>query len=342
MNVTELYSKAASSYLKESKLLGCSEQTIRNYRKRLLYFGEFLSECDLETTSLSEAVRLWRDSLLENGLAPSTVRQYMVELKAFFEYATDEERCGNKYFESNPVNSKQYPKTKASDSKPYDKVFTAEDIKKLWANRRTLKSGKLWARNYAIVTLLLDGKIRNSELLDLKLNDVHFSDKDDPFNYLIVRSGKGGKYREVDLNEISASAIKLYLKSGVRPKKLKNSDYLFGTTAEHKFGGTSSGVEEWHRGSSSWLSKLVEKHVKDVTGKSGFRTHSMRHNGAIMELNNGTSLEALQSELGHSSVTTTEIYAGRLLSKRNRMKMQDVFEERDKWAMRNNMLLEGA
>ena len=334
-----VFDKLVKEYIRDLKYNDISERTLTNYQKRLDYFREFWSATDPQSSPTASDIRAWRDSLLDNGLSKTTVRQYMVELNGFFEFATDDRMVGDKAYKSNPIFKRLYPRRTNDEKKPYDKVLDAEDLKSLWQNIKQKGTDKLWARNYAIVTLLLDGKIRNAELLDLKLSDIHFSEEDEPYDYLVVRRGKGNKYREVDLNEISVSALKIYLKSGIRPENISDDDYLFGTTAEHKFGGTSIGNSEWHKGSSNWLSKLVEKHVKDVTGKSGFRSHSMRHNGSIMELNNGASLETLQSELGHSSITTTELYAGRLQSKKNRMKIKEVYEERDKWAEINNQIL---
>ena len=339
MNNVGRYDKAVDSYMRELNSLGVSEKTIANYSRRLMYFREFWLSLDTKNDPTPDDIRSWRDSLIDKSLSPATIRQYLVELNAFFSFASDEERCGTPFYSANPVSKRMYPRIKGDAKKPYDKVLSADDIKKLWVNQKTSGKDYLWARDYAIVTLLLDGKIRNSELLDLRLCDIHFADNDDPFDYLIVNNGKGSKYREVDLTAISVSALKLYLKSGIRPKGTSEYDYLFGTTAEHKFGGTSIGKEDWHRGSSQWLSNLVKNHVKKVTGKSGFRTHSMRHNGAIMELNNGASLEYIQAELGHSSVQTTHIYAGRLQSKRNRMNMADVYAVRDEWAEKNEAML---
>lgn len=333
------FDSLVAEYISDLKHNDTSERTLSNYQKRLGYFREFWSATDPQSSPTVSDVRDWRDSMLDNGLSKTTVRQYMVELNGFFEFATDDRMVGDKAYKSNPIFKRLYPRRTNDEKKPYDKVLDADDLKSLWQNIKRKGTDKLWARNYAIVTLLLDGKIRNAELLELRLDDIHFSDEDDPYDYLVVRKGKGKKYREVDLNEISVSALKIYLKSGIRPASAADADYLFGTTAEHKFGGTSVGNSEWHKGSTAWLSKLVEKHVKDVTGKSGFRTHSMRHNGSIMELNNGASLETLQSELGHSSITTTELYAGRLQSKRNRMKIKEVIAERDKWAEINNQIL---
>ena len=334
-----VFDELVADYISDLKHNDASERTVRNYQKRLDYFREFWSATDPQSSPTASDVKAWRDSLYDKKLSKSTVRQYMTELNGFFEYATDDEIVGENAYKKNPISKKLYPCKTNDEKKPYTKVLDADDLKSLWKNVKQKGTSKLWARNYAIVTLLLDGKIRNAELLDLTLSDIHFAEEEEPYDYLVVRKGKGGKYREVDLNEISVSALKIYLKSDIRPKNISDDDYLFGTTAEHKFGGTSTGNTEWHKGTTAWLSKLVEKHVRDVTGKSGFRSHSMRHNGSIIELNNGTSLETLQSELGHSSITTTEIYAGRLQSRRNRMKIKEVIAERDKWAEINNQML---
>lgn len=345
-NFENIYEAALRDYASELSHKGMSDRTYQSYTSAIKYFQTYKSENGgWDTAPNLTDMRGWRDSLIDSGTSAKTVCYYLNILKGFFEFATDPELEDQRYFEVNPVLKKIYPIIKKSEEaeKEYSKVLQPEDIKKLWANQQK-GTDHLWARNYAIITLLLDGKIRNAELLDLKLSDIHFADAEDPddCDFLIVRKGKGSKYREVDLNPISVTALKLYLKSGVRPAYLSDDDYLFGTTAEKVFGGNSRGASaEWHRGSGSWLSKLVETHVRKVTGRSGFRTHSMRHNGAIMELNNGVSTEVLQAELGHSSITTTQIYSGRMQSKRNRKNMAEVFAVRDEWAERNQMMLEG-
>lgn len=321
---------AVCTYLQDVKHKGTSERTQKNYENRLKYFKKFWEEYDADSAMSADIIRAWRDTMIESGTAPTTVRQYMVELKTFFDYACDTILHEKPYFEKNPVSKRLFPRITSDTRKPYDKILGNDDIKLLWKNVK--RSGeKYWARNYAITTLLLDGKIRNAELLDMKLSDIDFKHKE-----VTIPKGKGNKYRVVTLSDISLSAIKLYLKSGIRPKNCTDDDYLFGTTAAHTFGKISSEeTEPWHKGSSQWLSKLVEAHVRNVTGKSGFRTHSMRHNGAVIDLNTGSSLERIQSELGHSSITTTEIYAGRLQPVRHAREMEDVIYVRDKWAEKN-------
>ena len=335
------FDQCVRDYINDLTHTGKSEKTIKNYQKRLGYFREFWAALNPASEPSTSDIRAWRDSMLDNGTAASTVRQYMVELKTFFEFATEDLGDGERYFQRNPVSKRLFPSNKGESSKPYEHMLDADDIKKLWENRRKgLCNREYWARNYAIITLLLDGKIRNAELLDLKLSDVHFATEDDPYNYVTIVKGKGNKYREVDLNDISASALLLYLKSGVRPKNLSDDDYLFGTTSEKGTGGNVYGTE-WHRGTGSWLSALVERHVRDVTGKFGFRSHSMRHNGAMLDLNTGARLEEIQSELGHASMSTTQIYAGKLMARRNRAGMKEAAEARDLWAQRNLEMLRG-
>ena len=342
-NYETVYDRAVKDYLSELEHKGMSAKTTQIYSKTLKYFKEFKSENNgWETAPSLTDARGFRDALLDKGTSKKTVCYYLSVLRVFFEFASDDELGEDQYFELNPFPKKIFPVIKKSEeSKPYEKVLDAEDIKKLYANVRTAFT-EFWERNYAIVCLLLDSKIRNAELLDLRLSDIHFADDDEPYDYVIVRHGKGDKYREIDLTGISVTAIKLYLKSGIRPADVSDNDYLFGTTAAHKFGTNRSEKIDWHRGTSDWLSELVERHVKNVTGKEGFRTHSLRHNGAIMELNSGASMEQIQSELGHSSVQTTHLYAGRLQSKRHRVNMSEVYTVRDEWAERNKEMLEGA
>ena len=317
------YQKAVEAYLSELRFTGHADTTIGNYSRRLRYFGEFWASTDPEDDPDKDDVRAWRDHLLEGGMKPTTARQYMVELGTFFEWCVEDER-----YEDNPVTKRLLPKIKET-GKTYQKVLGSDKLAALWENTG---KGKYWPRNYAIITLLLDGKIRNAELLDMRLKDIDFK-----YSEVTIPKGKGSKSRVVTLSDISLSAIRLYLASGIRPDYCTEEDYLFGTTADGK---RWTGAAAWHRGTTAWLSALVEKHVRQVTGLSGFRSHSMRHNGSIFDLNNGSSLERLQSELGHASVTTTELYAGRLGSRRHQDGFRMAVCARDYWAEKNKAQLE--
>jgi len=323
------FDAAVRVYLTEQTAIGLSEETVENYSGRLRRFRNFWAATEPEEDPTPENIREYRDKLTEEGLSKTSVRQYLVELKGFFEFVSDPDFG---FYEKNPVSKRMFPKLTNADDRIYDKILDAEDLKLLWKNEcpkvKTYTKTQ-WARNYAIVTLLLDGKIRNGELLNLKLADIDFE-----YNEIYISKGKGSKTRWVTVSDITITAIKLYLNSGIRPDYCTDDDFLFGTTAEHEY-GKGSRKTEWHQGTRQWLSQLVEKHVAAVTGKKGFKTHSLRHNGSILDLNTGVRTERLQAELGHSSITTTEIYSGRLQSVRRTREYHEVAKVRDECAAEN-------
>ena len=177
------YDNAVKAYLREVRQTGMSEQTITNYRGCLERFRAFWVGTEPTDEPKPEDIRNFRDKLLDEGLKAKTVKQYLVELKTFFTLASDPDFG---YFSRNPVGMKAFPKITDADDRIYDKILPPEDIEKLWRNSRPA-GAMYWERNYAIVTLLLDGKIRNSELLDMKLSDIDFEEKE-----VIIPKGKGG------------------------------------------------------------------------------------------------------------------------------------------------------
>ena len=332
-NATEKFEHAKKIYLSEQSAIGLSDDTICNYSGRLRRFKEFWEQTEPEVDPTPDDIRNYRNMLLEAGLSKTTVKQYLIELKGFFAFCCDDEFC---LYDNNPVSKRMYPKVTDADDKLYEKILSADDMKRLWKNQPPSDNQKQqWPRNYAMVVLLLDGKIRNLELLNLKLSDIDFG-----YNEIEIRSGKGKKRRWITVSDISTSAIKLYLQSGIRPAYCTDDDLLFGSQAAKVQGLHPDKTERCHRGSRSWLSGLVERHIKAVTGKSGFRTHSLRHNGAILDLHTGVRKERLQAELGHSSITTTEIYSGRLQSVRKTRDYFDVAAYRDQCAKENMRMLE--
>lgn len=352
----ERFDANVRNFIENHKMIGTAETTVRNYALRLRYFRDFLLSVlipaalaeGIEKTYISACdIKKWRDTLLHDGLKAGTVRQYMIELKVYFNYVIDPDMACDAITEGNqdgthrnPVNDRLYPKVAAENAQPYHHVMTDDTMEKLWVNRcpaGNIRMKETWERNYAIVVLLLDSKIRNAELLSLTLSDVDFDRRE-----LEIRRGKGNKDRIVTLSEISLTAIRLYLASGLRPAYCTENDYLFGTEAakgEFATGGNARAGEKWHKGTSQWLSQLVERHVRNITGQEGFRTHSLRHAGSALDLNAGECLERIQAELGHASVVTTERYTDRLRSVANTYRAKEVKKQRDMWAEFNNNLL---
>ncbi len=329
--------ESSDAYLKNCASVGLSPRTVHNYQKTIEDFMNFFIESKENYTDPDYAtIRLWRDALTERGCSPTAVRQYLTRLHAFFEFACDPS-CGG-WYKTNPVSKRLFPNTRREEKRPYDTILTDAQVMRLWRNDRPgYARTATYPRNYAIVILLLTTELRNAELLHLTLADLHWQEGE-----IFVERGKGNKFRRVEFPEIAQSAVRIYLASGIRPRDLPDTAPLFGTTSKKGVFGTNERDGTWTFGSAEWLSALVMRHVKAVTGVDNVRTHDLRHVGARIDLNSGMRQEALQAKLGHASPGTTQIYSGKLMGKSETHSAALVLEARDRQAAINEELLQNA
>lgn len=320
MTCVEKYNAAVEEYVARLAYRNLQPTTIANYAGVLKQFGNFLTESGV--SDLYEAVESWKETMLRNGRKESTVRQMMTSLQIFFGKTMKRSFPAELRYTENPVDMDEAPKQIV---RPYDELLTDEQVVQLYKNEppRGFPCA-VWPRNYAILMLLLNEKIRNSELLSLALSDIDMAHHE-----IVVRNGKGRKQRTLDLCPLSEQAIVQYLNSGIRPAALSDDDYLFGTTAAHEMGTRNDGGEAWHRGTRQWLSEIVRRLVLAKTGVDDIRSHDLRHVGSRIALNAGATVEELQGELGHSSVAIVERYSGRLQQRRRRESAKVVLSARD-------------
>ena len=320
MTFPEKLSAAAQEYLRRLRMENLTQDTLNNYSIVLQMFCDFARETQQPDEFV--AVVAWKTKLFESGLAPSSIKQYLTDVQIFFSAASHRSYPKSIRFSENPIDKTLMPKL---PDRPYEIVLTDEQVKQLFKNEAP-PHFQYWPRNWAILMLLLNEKIRCSELINLRLSDLDFRD-----HVLVVQSGKGRKYREVDFSELSELAVAAYLDSGIRPASLSDDDYLFGNTAALEQGNvqTHSGAARWHQFSRNGISNMVERTVKAITGVSDCRAHDLRHVGSRVCLNAGQSIEELQGQLGHSQISTTQIYTSRMGSKRSRDSARAVLAARD-------------
>lgn len=325
---------ATDAYLKNCAATDFSPRTLKNYTYTLEDFMNFFIESKENYADPNYAtILLWRNSLIERQCSPSTVRQYLIRLHAFFEFACDPQ-CGG-WYQTNPVSKRLLPNTRREELRPYDPLLTDQQVMKLWRNDRPPRAkAATYPRNYAIVILLLTTELRNAELLHLTPADLYWDDGE-----IFVEYGKGNKFRRVDFPDIAQSAVRIYLASGIRPRDLPDTAPLFGTTSEKGVFGARNRDCGWSAGSPTWLSALVERHVRAVTGVPNIRTHDLRHVGARLDLNGGMAQEELQAKLGHASPAITQVYSGKLMGKAGKRSAILVLEARERQAEINEGLL---
>lgn len=340
--------RASDAWLKNCIAVGRSAATVRNYRYIIEYFRNWLAESDefasAEISFLT--IQAWRNELIATK-APTTVRQYLRVLEVFFSWASEAAKGEYRYYDRNPVAASLAPDVSREQKRPYDLLLTDDLVRLLYRNKspRDKKIKFTWPRSYAIIILMMTTGIRVSELIALRLCDVDLEARE-----IYVERGKGNKFRVVDFPKITETALKLYLRSGLRPAWLTENDYLFGSTGRalnakdcEQFWSINPvpGIE-WKCCTRQALYDIVERHVYAVTGVEHISPHDLRHICARVDLNSGMRLEELQSKLGHSNPVTTEIYSGRLMARRSRKSAQWIVDAQETVAEQNEEKLREA
>lgn len=260
----------SAAWLRDLEEHGASPSTITGYA---LTAGDFIrffaAEEDNPSAPSYADILLWAQTFDARGLTQRTRQQYLVRLRAFFTWA-----CEHGWYENNPVQGRLIPSV--SDLPPAEYVALHDwQLQRLYTfNRPQNAKAATYPRNYAIVILLLTTDLRNNELLHLTPAALRWSD-----NQIFVSCGKSGSVRRVAFPELAQSAVRLYLASGIRPQDLPDTAPLFGTTSKKGVFGTRERDGAWTVGSAEWLSALVMRHVKAVTGVSGVRCEDLRHIG---------------------------------------------------------------
>ena len=132
--------------------------------------------------------------------------------------------------------------------------------------------------------------LRVSELVNLELNDIDF------YTDTVRTLGKGSKERIIPLGDYAKEALRIYIEDH-RPKMLKRTpnNYVFVNNHGNKM--TRQG-----------FFKILKKLAKEKEIKTPFSPHTLRHSFATHLLNHGADLRSIQELLGHSDISTTQIY----------------------------------
>ncbi len=260
-----------------------SDNTLDAYIRDISKLKEY-AETDLENVSPEnityEHLQDYLYNLSKKKLSERSQARWISSIKAFYKYLLEEEIRTD-----NPAALLEGPKLGLylPDTLSYD------DVEKIVQSINV--SNDLGKRNNCMVEVLYGCGLRVSELIDLKISNVNFKE-----NYLKV-VGKGEKSRFVPLTNYTLNSIKEYI-NNVRCNlkiKPKYDDVLFLNS----------------RGSS--MSRvIVFIIIKELAEKAGISKnispHTFRHSFATHLLQNGADLRFIQEMLGHSSITTTEIY----------------------------------
>ena len=261
-----------------------SENSIKAYSldlKNFLHFSfqesEDILKSDLSNIS-SHTIRLWILSLRNRSVKASSLSRKMSSLKNFFHWLESTHNIVN-----SAISRLESPKK----DKKLPRPLSVNDIKRLFSAFENKKEDQwIISRNQAIFLLLYTCGLRISEALDLKANAL-------PLNTSIFVKGKGKKERMVPILNITNQAIEQYKDQCPFPNS--SSKYVF------------LGVRG-KRMSARSFQKALERARNSIGLPSSSTPHSLRHSYATHLLNSGTDLRSIQKLLGHSALSSTQIY----------------------------------
>jgi len=260
-----------------------SEHTIDNYRRDIEQFYKFMIEQSIEKFEDVDYIdtRLFLTKLYEQKMARTTVSRKISSLRSFYRFLERENKVtGNPFLlVTQPKKGKRLPD-----------FFYEEEMEALFAACEG--EDPLALRNKALLELLYATGIRVSECVNIKMNDIDFD------LCTILVKGKGKKERYVPFGSYAEEAINQYIRQSRSILTQKNSH-------EHSFlfvnarGGplTARGVRH-----------ILDQVIKKASFSGKIHPHMLRHTFATHMLNNGADLRGVQELLGHSHLSSTQIY----------------------------------
>lgn len=280
MTAPEPMTKSVENFLRSLAQRNASPNTILAYTKDLAGFVGYIGEvkpADVDHVR----IRGYLSSLYDHGLGKSSVARHLAAVRSFYRWMAREG-----HVKQNPAALVSTPKL----PKRLPRVPTIEEINTV-LDAEMPENAAFPERDSVILELLYGCGLRNSELIGINLDDIHWS------NEAILVRGKGKKERIVPLGETAAKAIREYLpkrQALLAGRKKSNPALLLNL-----------------RG-ARLTTRSVGRIVKQIAVARGLpadiHPHTLRHAFGTHMLEEGADLRAIQELLGHERLSTTQRY----------------------------------
>lgn len=271
-----------SVYLKIER--GLSENSIKSYERDLKQYLSFLN--NQKVTSLTEVDRYIILSFLQqqrqSGKSDNSIIRMVSSMRKFHQYLKQEKLTDHDpmLLVDTPKKAERLPKVMSM--KEVETLINVPDV-----------TTPLGMRDRAILEVMYATGLRISELVNLKMSELHLS-----MSFIQV-TGKGEKERIIPIGDTAIEWLEDYIETSrvyLLNKGIKNeSDYVFLNTR----GSSLSRQGVW---------KKIKQMVSQAGIKSTITPHTLRHSFATHLLENGADLRMVQELLGHSDIATTQIY----------------------------------
>lgn len=276
--------------------LGLSANTRQAYERDLRLFCKTLGfkNSDALVNVSREQITGYMTQLKEKGLAAATIARKLAAIKAFYRFMTAEG-----YMDANPAEVVEA----GTKGIKLPRVLSEDEVVRL-LNQPDITTAEGF-RDRTMLEVLYATGMRVSELINLTLERVDLNMK------YIIAFGKGSKERIVPLGSVAAEFLQRYLEK-VRPKLThadRNTNIVF-----LAFGG--------HELTRQRFWQIIRAYGRKANINKALTPHILRHSFATHLLDNGADLRSVQELLGHSDISTTQIYT-HLTNKR----LRDIYEK---------------
>lgn len=272
--------KALDLYEGDLRASGAAPKTIAAYHRDLAQLVDWAGQYGYEPTAVGHReLRRYAASLSSGGNAASTVARKLAAIRGLYGYLLRTERVTQ-----NPADLISAPK--AGSKLP--QVLTVEQMEELLD--RVPARTPLEIRDRAMLELAYSCGLRSEEVISISTDSIDFESEQ------IDVVGKGSRHRRLPMGEPAQRAVELYL--------AKSRPGLVTDRSEKALFLSRNG----RRLSPSDVSRRLSIWVREAASAGGISPHALRHSFATHLLEGGADLRTIQELLGHSSISTTQVY----------------------------------
>ena len=254
---------------------GLSKNTVSSYKNDISSFSSWCDKEHLDRLKITDLnLNNYISNLFSIGLKSSSINRKISSIKHFYLFLLKK-----KVIKNSPADEITTPK----QQKYLPTSMSEDEVESLLGSPKS--SIKIERRDKAMIEILYATGMRISELVNLKLTDIDFN------RSVLKVFGKGSKERLVPYGEKAAEALRIYLEDR---KKLDSKDVFLSNRGTRITRGAF-----WQR---------IKIYIKRENLKSSISPHTLRHAFATHLLNRGADLRSVQILLGHSDLSTTQIY----------------------------------
>ena len=264
-------------FLKDEKKL--SENTLQSYRRDILQYQEYVEKNKINYAKANkEDIKTYLEHLNEIGKKTSTVSRNLASIRSFYKFLIHLKKVKH-----NPTENIQSPKIE----KRVPSVLTAQEVELLLEQPKDVDLKGI--RDKAMLEFAYATGMRVTEIISLDIEDVNFDE-----SFVVCRNGS--KQRNIPLGCMSIKALKEYV-ADARPILIKNEN-------ERALFVNINGTRLTRQG--FW--KIIKYYKEQAHITKDITPHVLRHSFATHLLQNGADLKAIQTMLGHSDITSTQVY----------------------------------